>query len=414
LHYGWIIDKLKADSRRLKARNGVVDEVLVSVMKGPFSYTREDVVEIYSHSGQVVVSKILDLILKKGARLSEPGEFTKRAFLSGRIDLIQAEAVRDIVEARTEKSLSLSLSQLKGSLSKELSDIQESLKGICAELEAQISFPEDVASQRGRTRKAIKSIRQKIEGLLDNAEEGRFLREGVACVICGKANAGKSSLLNMLLKQERVIVASLPGTTRDVVEDNINIKGMPLKIYDTAGILEPKDLIAAKAIQRSYAKIDQADLVLLIFDSSKPLSKDDIFLIEKARQKKVIFVINKIDLRQRIDIKRLSKYKKPMPKVSALHNKGLKGLEDAIISSVLKEGLHKNRDILVSNIRQIDLLGQALASLDQAKDYFSRRYSLDFIFFSLSEALEKVSRISGKDLNEDILDSIFSNFCIGK
>jgi tRNA modification GTPase len=250
--------------------------------------------------------------------------------------------------------------------------------------------------------------------LLDNAEEGRFLRDGIACVICGKANAGKSSLLNMLLKQERVIVASAAGTTRDVVEDNINIKGMPLKIYDTAGILEPEDLIAAKAIERSYAKIEQADLVLLVFDASRSLSKDDIFLIDKVKQKKVIFVINKIDLSQKIDIKKLVFYKKPMVKVSALHNAGLKSLEAAIIDSVVRDGLHKDRDIFVSNIRQIDLLRQALCFLDQAGDYRARKYSLDFVFFSLSEALKKVAAITGRDVNEDILNLIFSDFCIGK
>ena len=407
LHYGWIMEKSKSG-------DGVVDEVLVSVMRAPFSYTREDVVEIYSHSGQVVLNRILELVLRKGARLAQPGEFTRRAFLSGRIDLAQAEAVRDIVKARTDQALRLGVAQLKGRLSANIGQIQDELKDICAGLEADISFPDQVSADRKGLRKSIKDIQQRIRTLLKNAEEGRFLREGVSCVICGRANVGKSSLLNMLLKDERVIVTSSPGTTRDVVEDNINIKGMPLKIYDTAGILEPKDLISAKAMEKSYAKIDEADLVLLVFDGSQALCKDDLFLIEKVRQKRVIFIINKIDLPQKLDARRLRKYKNTVTKISALKDRGLDRLEEAIIKAVFKKGLRKADDIFVSNIRHAGLLKEALERIGDAEDYFTKRYSFDFVFFSLSEALGAISQITGKSVTDDILDSIFSNFCIGK
>ncbi|MFC1515057.1 tRNA uridine-5-carboxymethylaminomethyl(34) synthesis GTPase MnmE [Candidatus Omnitrophota bacterium] len=421
LHYGWIVTSCKphAASRTLKVKSGrsndgVVDEVLLAVMRGPFSYTREDVVEIYSHSGQVVLNRILELVLSRGARLAQPGEFTRRAFLSGRIDLTQAEAVRDIVEARTERSLKLGVAQLKGRLSGDIGRIEKSLKELCVRLEAQISFPDQIRLDKTSLKKAVKRIAEEIAALLANSQEGRFLREGVSCVICGRANVGKSSLLNMFLKEERVIVTPLAGTTRDVVEDSINIRGLPLKIYDTAGILEPKDLIAAKAMEKSYAKIDEADLILLVFDRSKPLNKDDTFLIEKVKEKRAIFIINKIDLPDKLDAGRLRKYAKPLVRLSALKNKGLSGLEESIVKAVFTKGLHKPGDIFLSNIRHIGLLKAALKDVDQAGEYLAGRHSLDLVFFALGQGLEAIARITGKTFNEDILDSIFGEFCIGK
>ncbi|MBN2120595.1 MAG: tRNA uridine-5-carboxymethylaminomethyl(34) synthesis GTPase MnmE [Candidatus Omnitrophica bacterium] len=419
LHYGWIIEKSKVKRHTPQDAgsaldNGVVDEVLISVMKAPFSYTREDVVEVYSHSGQVVLNKILDLVLEKGARLAQPGEFTRRAFLSGRIDLTQAEAVLDIVQARSEQSLKIGLSQLKGKLSDRIKNIERLLKNICVELEADLSFPEDIKINKRFISRGIKQVKSGIEKLLENSREGRFLREGVSCVICGRANVGKSSLLNMLLKEERVIVTPLAGTTRDVVEDNINIRGMPLKIYDTAGILEPKDLIAKKAMEKSYAKIEEADLVLLVFDASQRLCRDDFFLIDKVKEKQTVFVINKDDLPSKIDTARLAKYKNRMVRISALKNRGLENLEKAILKVIFNKGLHKDGEVFVSNARHISLFKETLKSVDEAEAYFNKGHSLDFVFFSLKDALTKLSQITGKDISDDILDSIFSNFCIGK
>ncbi|HEC68670.1 MAG TPA: tRNA uridine-5-carboxymethylaminomethyl(34) synthesis GTPase MnmE [Candidatus Omnitrophica bacterium] len=407
LHYGWIVDKSK------ERREKIVDEVLVGVMKAPFSYTREDVVEIYSHSGQVVLNKILDLVLKRGARQALPGEFTRRAFLRGRIDLSQAEAVLDIVEAKTEKALELGLFQLEGRLSERINQIEEILKRICSELEAELSFPEDVQIKKDYSLDIQRAIK-KIKDLLKNSEKGRLLKEGAFLVICGKANVGKSSLLNMLLREERVIVTPFAGTTRDVIEEDINIRGLPLKIYDTAGILEPKDLIEKKALEKSYKKIEEADLILLVFDGSQKLTSEDFFLIDKTREKKVIFVINKTDLPLRIGEEMLKRYKKPLVKISALFSKGLKNLETKILKVIFKEGLDKEGEIFLSNKRHIALLKEALNLLEKVKADLRRGFPLDFLFFNLREALERVSEITGKNISGDILDSIFSKFCIGK
>ncbi len=405
LHYGWIIERPKGR---------VIDEVLVGLMRAPFSYTREDVVEIYSHSGQLVLSKILDLVLREGARLAQPGEFTKRAFLHGRIDLSQAEAILDIVEAKSEKALEVGVSQLRGGLSNLLIEIENILQDLCSKLEAELSFPEDVEIEERSLLADIKKVEVKIKNLLESSQEGRFLREGVLSVICGRTNVGKSSLLNMLLKEERVIVTPLPGTTRDAVEEDISIRGLPLKIYDTAGILEPRDLVEKKALESSLRKIEEADLILLVFDGSQKLTDEDYFLIKKTKKKKVIFVINKIDLSQKIEEDTLRKCKKPIVKISALLSRGLKDLEKKILRTILKKGLDKKEGIFLSNIRHINLLKEALNFICQARDDFKEGYSSEFSFFSLRSALEKIYQIRGKVFSEEILKSIFSNFCIGK
>lgn len=409
LHYGFIVDK---PYRGIKER--IIDEVLIGVMRAPFSYTREDVIEIYSHSGQVVLTKILDLVLKQGARLASPGEFTQRAFLNGRIDLAQAEAVLDIVEAKTEKALELGIFQLKGGLSKALQEIEEILEKICSTLEAELNFPEDVEIEREKLLPQIEEVQERIKELLKNSSQGRLLREGVLVVICGRANVGKSSLLNMLLKEERVIVTPIPGTTRDVIEEDINIRGLPLKIYDTAGILEAKDLIEKKALEHSLKKIEEADLILLVFDASQRLSREDYFLIDKVKDKKSIFVLNKIDLPLRIEEETLRNYKKPIVKISALYSQGLKELEKKVLEVILKKGLSKKGEVFVSNIRHINLLKEALDLISKASDDFKQGYFSEFSFFSLKEALERIYQIRGKVFSQEILNSIFSKFCIGK
>jgi tRNA modification GTPase len=403
LHYGWVVDK-----------GALIDEVLIGIMRSPYSYTKEDVVEIYSHSGCLVLNKVLDSVLAQGARLADPGEFTKRAFLSGRIDLIQAESVLDIVNAKSDQHLSLSMFQLKGDLSSRINKIGQALEDIIVRLEADISFPEeDTRIPLSLLKNKIMEILSLIRKLLRDSDKARFLREGVRCVICGKSNVGKSSLLNLLLKEERVIVTSVAGTTRDVVEESINIKGLPIKISDTAGIILPRDLIEEKAVSQSYKKIEQADLVLVVFDGSKKLSRQDRLIIDKTEGKNRIFVINKVDLKQNIEKQILRKDSENFVEISAIKDIGVKELEDVILKSIWKGfGRSKKESVLVSNIRHINLLKETEFIISSIKK--EKSYGLDFVLFSLQDAKSKIDQISGKEFSRDILDSVFNNFCIGK
>ena len=293
-HYGWV----KSDSK-------IIDEAILTVMRSPRSYTKEDIVEINCHGGIVALRAVLDLVLACGARLALPGEFTKRAFLNGRIDLAQAEAVIDIIRAKTDSALKVSVEQLKGCLSKEINKIRSTLISLLAVLEANIDFPEEEISPANLEQTKIKltQVDGALKGILESSRQGRVLREGIHVVICGRPNVGKSSLLNALLKQERSIVTPVAGTTRDTIEEVIDIKGIPVRIVDTAGILEPRDLVEKKAVLRSKKQIDLADLVLLMFDASRKLGKDDQRLINRLKKKHVIAIINKIDLKEKIERK---------------------------------------------------------------------------------------------------------------
>ncbi len=405
MHYGFIKDGRE-----------VIDEVVLGIMRKPYSYTREDVIEIYSHSGAAVLTRILDLTLNKGARLAEPGEFTKRAFLSGRIDLVQAEAVLDIVEAKSEGALRMSVFQVKGELSKLVEETSGEIERIEEEIEAEVSFPEE---ERGFDVKKvllqIKRVEGRIKGLLKDSGKVRFLREGIKCVICGRANVGKSSLLNMLLRKERVIVTPFAGTTRDVVEEDINILGLPLTISDTAGILETKDLTSEKALEKSYEKLEEADLVISVFDYSRKFSKEDKFVLEKVKDKNAVLVVNKIDLPKKLDIELLKKHGIPLVEMSVLKSLGLGKLEKTIYKQAgIKPLDNRKGNSLVSNIRHINLLKDALKGLKSAEGYLSKRGLLDSALFSIKSAGEKIKEITGKNLSRDVLDNIFSRFCIGK
>ena len=337
IHYGWIIEKEKG--KRIKDKGQVIDEVLVSVMKGPNSYTREDVAEISSHGGTVVLNKILSMLLNQGIRLALPGEFTYRALISGRIDLMQAESILGIVEAKTEDSLGIASSQLTGKVSLRLRDLREKLKDLFVQTESLINFPDDLDFSPTNLSREIIRIGKKLENLIEGSQEGRILQEGLKCVICGKSNAGKSTLFNLLLGQERVIVSKIPGTTRDIIEETINMKGIPLRIYDTAGILEPKDLLTKKALEKTRNIFDEADLVILVLDASRVLNKDDIFLLDKVKNKNTILVLNKSDLDNKINVEKFKKIKGPRVKMSALKNTGLARLEKAVYDNVYKNFL---------------------------------------------------------------------------
>ncbi len=413
LHYGWIVDKDKG--KRIKAKAGkeeVVDEVLLSIMRQPSTYTREDVVEISSHGGVAVVNKILELSLKAGARLALPGEFTYRALVKGRIDLLQAESIRGIVEAKSEDTLTLAAGQLRGQASLKIKRLKERIKQLFIETESMLNFPEDVGGDIPLDLGArIAKIEKEVANLLQGWQEAEIMREGLKCVICGKTNAGKSTLFNCLLKKERVIVSRFSGTTRDVIEETINIRGVPLRIYDTAGILEPKDLIAQKALKKSLDIFRESDLVILVLDGSRRLGSEDSFLLKKVKGKNVILVINKSDLSQRLDLREMPEV--VIVKMSALKGKGLADLEKAIYGVVYRKGVGRENIIFLSQYQK-QILDKVRASLNQVKIFLSQGQPIDFINLELKLCLDNLGRLSGEVISEDILESIFSNFCIGK
>ena len=430
LHYGWIVEKTENRKQKIEDRRGrqksktevVVDEVLVSVMRKPSSYTREDVVEISSHGGTAVVNKILEIILKEGARLASPGEFTYRALMGGRIDLFQVESIRGIVEAKSENALALATLQLKGEASLKIKRLKERIKELFVQSESAINFPEAGIGEfspdlRGKIDKLEKDVNKFIEG----SREAEIMREGLKCVICGKTNVGKSTLFNCLLKKERVIVSRFPGTTRDVIEETINIRGVSLRIYDTAGILEPKDLIAKKSLKKSLEIFQECDLVILVVDGSRCLEKEDFFLLDKVKGKNVILVINKADLTQRLNLKNVSKTfagNRPRPilagvRMSALNSRGLKGLEKAVYGVVYKRGVERENIIFLSQYQR-QILKELGTGLSRIKTFLEEGRTIDFINIELKICLDNLGRISGEVFSEEILESIFSNFCIGK
>ncbi len=408
LHYGWIVEKDKK-------KKIIVDEVLVSIMRAPYTYTREDVVEISSHGGILVLNKILQLILDKGARLAQPGEFTYRALVNGRIDLFQAESILSIVEAKTEEGLISAARQLRGELSLQLSALKERILHIISCVEAVLEFPEeDIDYDRKKLRKDMISLKQTFEKMLDASRYGELLKEGIKCVICGKANTGKSTLFNRLLREERVLVSKVKGTTRDVIEEMINIKGLPLRIYDTAGILEPKDLLDKMAMKLSYQRIKEAHLILFVVDYSRSLSRDDFLLWDNIKDKNVIIVVNKVDLKKKLNTEKLSSFRKPIVYISALKDKNLTKLEELIFDTVHKKGLAPQDEPLYLFQWQQDALGGILQHLSKAIDYLDKGYTIDFVYFAFCEVLKEFKKLTGELTTEEILHNIFSQFCIGK
>jgi len=416
LHYGWIVDSPLAGERKKgkKVKAEVIDEVLVSVMRGPATYTREDVVEISCHGGAVVLDKILKVVLKYGARLALPGEFTYRALVKGRIDLLQTESILGIIEAKTEQSLSIASSQLTGQSSKRIFTLKEQLKELFAQSEALINFPEeDLNVQTLEMKKKIKGVSKEIDSLIKGSNQAKIVREGVKCVICGKTNAGKSTIFNRLLKEERVIVSKMAGTTRDVIEETINIKGIPLRIYDTAGILEPQDLVTKKALEKTSQAFEEADLVILVFDGSRPLSKDDYFLMDKSKGKNAVFIINKTDLSQKINLKDLAKSRRKTIRMSAFKDTGLKKLEAAVYSSVYQADIDKE-NIIFLNQYQRSLLESLKEEVGKTQAFLKDGYSFDFVKLALKGCLDSQPRLTGEVFSEEVLENIFSRFCIGK
>lgn len=409
LTYGYIYDPVT---------NHKVDEVMVTYMGAPYTYTKEDLVEINCHGGMIPVKRILELVLRNGARIAEGGEFTKRAFLNGRIDLAQAEAVMDLIGAKTEKGFDVALEQLEGSLSKEIKRIRNSILELLAHIEVSIDFSEDDIDEVTLDLLLEKSIsvEKELNHMLATADTGKIIREGLNTVIVGKPNVGKSSLLNAMLKESRAIVTDIPGTTRDIIEEQLNIRGILLRLMDTAGIRETKDIVEQIGVERTKAFFNKADLVIFVLDASRELTSDDLEIMNLLEDKKVLVIINKTDLPIKIDLSKVEEIlkNKMLIRLSLIENIGLELLEDAIVDMVFK-GEVKNKDqLMVTNVRHKNSLEKALESLRDGIDAVKQKLPLDFIEVDYKNAWEYLGEITGDTVGEDLLDHIFSNFCIGK
>lgn len=394
-----------------------IDEVLVVKMKGPHSYTAEDIVEIHCHGGVVSVKRILNLILSKGARLAERGEFTKRGFLNGRIDLTQAEAVIDMIKSKTDISFDLGLNQLGGALTEVLNKLKDELVSMQALIVANIDFPdediEDVAYNDLIDRS--KKILEKMDNLLENSKNSRLLRDGINTVILGKPNVGKSSLLNGLLKYDRAIVTDIAGTTRDVIEDYINLDGVLLKISDTAGIRETDDEVEKIGVNIAREKLKDADLVIAIFDLSRDFDQDDKEILKLIENKKHIIILNKDDLEQKITDKEIEKYfKDDYLRLSVMENKSVLKVEKLIIDLFFDGELQISSETVLSNLRHINALKEAKKDLLEVNESLNEKVFLDLIEVDLENVIAHISEITGAITTEDILDRVFSDFCIGK
>ena len=397
----------------------IVDEVLVSYFKEPKSYTTENMCEISSHGGVVVMRKILELCLKNGANLAEPGEFTKRAFLNGRIDLLQAESVIDIINSKTEKEAKTSIKQLEGVLSKKINDIKKYIMDVMVNVEVSIDYPEyDVEEV---TNSQIKEMLVKVEDLLVKLEksfdEGKLLKEGVKTAIIGRPNAGKSSLLNAILREDRAIVTEFEGTTRDTIEEFVNIAGIPLKLIDTAGIREnANDEIEKIGIAKSKEIAKNADLVIAIFDSSKEFTEEDKEILEIIENKKAIIILNKIDLEAKIDENNplLKEFSGNIIKISALNQTGLDDLYKKIENMFANNDINVDNDCIITNVRQKDLVSKAIEDVNKAKESLENGLPLDIISIFIKDILEDLSKITGEVVSDEIIDEIFSKFCLGK
>ncbi len=406
IHYGHIFDG-----------DQVIDEVLVLVMKAPKTYTAEDVVEIDCHGGIVVMNKILETVIRYGARPAEPGEFTKRAFLNGRIDLSQAEAVMDIIRSKNEYALDSSLRQLKGELKEKIQDIRKSIIESVAFIEASLDDPEHISmdGQDEIFREKVDRHIAELEKLLDTADSGRLIKEGIKTAIVGKPNAGKSSLLNMLSGEERAIVTDVAGTTRDVLEETVNIHGISLNIMDTAGIRDTQDVVERIGVDRSKDAIRQADLVIYVIDGAAPFDENDRAIMDMIRDKKTIILLNKSDLSQAMEKEELEKeLDRPLIAVSAKFGDGLDELEDRIKDMFFNGQIDLNDQIYITNTRHKKAIMDALDSLKLVKESLDAGMPEDFYSIDFMNAYTSLGKIIGESLGEDLIDTIFSEFCMGK
>ena len=398
-------------------REEFVDEVMVSVMRAPRSFTREDVVEINCHGGALPLITTLNSVLSQGARLAEPGEFSKRAFMNGRIDLTQAEAIIDIIRSRTDKSLSVAMDNLEGSLSVEIRRIREKLSGIMARIEVNIDFPgEDPDSEISieELQELLKEAEGSIEKLLSGAGQGKILREGIKLVIAGRPNVGKSSLLNALLREKRAIVTDIPGTTRDVIEEMLNLGGIPVRIMDTAGIRATKDEVELIGVERSEQLLEQADIILAVVSAPDGLLEEDVVVLQKTEGKKCLVVVNKSDLVDSVNIPEWEKNTgRNCVALSARTGQGLEVLEEKV-RNMIEQGLEVPEGPLVTRLRHEHALKKALEHIQEAREACLEQIPEDIIAIDVREAWTTLGEITGETASEEIIDRIFADFCIGK
>lgn len=407
IKYGFIVENDK-----------IVDEVLVSYFKAPKSYTTENMCEINTHGGNIVIRKILELCLKNGANLAEPGEFTKRAFLNGRIDLLQAESVIDVINAKSERELNTGIKQLEGVLSKKIKEIKQEILDVMVNVDVTIDYPEydveDVTNKQ--IADMLDSVQIKLENLEKSFDNGKLIKEGIKTAIIGKPNAGKSSLLNAILKEDRAIVTEYEGTTRDTIEEFVNIEGIPLKLIDTAGIREAKDEVEKIGIAKSKEIAKEADLVIAIFDGSKELSEEDMKILDIIKDKKSIILLNKADLNSVLNENdaRFKNITDNVLKISALNGNGLEKLYSVITKMFSLDEINIDNDVIITNLRHKNLISKAIENVKKARDTVNENMPIDIIAIFIKDILEDLGNITGEFATDDIINEIFSKFCLGK
>lgn len=409
IHYGHLIDP---------DTNELAEEVMVSVMRGPRTFTREDIVEINCHGGLVSVNRVLELVLRSGARLAEPGEFTKRAFLNGRIDLSQAEGVIDLIRAKTDRAMNVALNQMEGRLSSLISTLRRQLLETVAHVEVNIDYPEYDAEEMTQEllTNQLKDVEEEIRRILVTARQGKILREGLSTVIVGRPNVGKSSLLNSLVHENKAIVTDVPGTTRDVIEEYVNVRGVPLRLVDTAGIRETEDLVERIGVERSRERLKQADLILLVLNYNDELTHEDEQLFKAVEGMDVIVIVNKTDLDEKLDIEKVKQLANEHPVIttSLKNEQGVDELEQSI-SELFFEGAVESQDLTyVSNSRHIALLEQSRKTLADALSAIEAGMPVDMVQIDITRTWELLGEIIGDTVSESLIDQLFSQFCLGK
>lgn len=410
IHYGQVINP-RTDEQ--------IDEVMVTVMRAPKTYTREDIVEINTHGGVMATNKVLQTVLHNGARLAEPGEFTKRAFLNGRIDLSQAEAVMDVIRAKTDRAMHMAVTQLDGNLSNLIKNLRQEILQTLAQVEVNIDYPEydDVEEMTSQLLiEKAKQVKAQVEALLETASQGKILREGLATAIIGRPNVGKSSLLNELLKEEKAIVTEIAGTTRDVIEEYVSVKGVPLRLIDTAGIRETEDIVEKIGVERSRKALNEADLVLLVFNQSEPLTQEDKVLIQATEEHHRLIILNKMDLKNELDLTELQALVdlESIVGTSIVTQEGLNDLESKIADLFFSGNTGERDATYVSNVRHIALLNNAVDALNEVIEGIEMDMPVDLVQIDMTRAWDLLGEITGDSVQDELITQLFSQFCLGK